>query len=128
MGKLSNLYVLSISRSNSFSYNENGMYSQSASVPAYIDAGGHHLPPQNAAMYQTYQGQGGQQMSSPGQGVGVNPQALGVAQQAYLTPGQSAHQRVPISHTTRASPATVSIKPSVSCSVEFHISILLVFV
>ena len=46
-------------------------------------------------------------MSSPNQGVGVNPQAVGVAQQAYLTPGQSAHQRVPISHTTRASPATV---------------------
>eukprot|EP00112_Aurelia_sp_Birch-Aquarium-sp1_P006269 Seg1694.8 transcript_id=Seg1694.8/GoldUCD/mRNA.D3Y31 product="Transcription factor RFX3" protein_id=Seg1694.8/GoldUCD/D3Y31 len=93
--------------SNSFTYNENGMYSQSSSVPAYIDAGGHHMPPQNAAMYQTYQGQSGQQMTSSGQGVGVNPQAIGVAQQAYLTPGQAAHQRVPISHTTRASPATV---------------------
>ena len=66
------------------------------------------MPPQNAAMYQTYQGQSGQQMTSSGQGVGVNPQAIGVAQQAYLTPGQAAHQRVPISHTTRASPATVS--------------------
>ena len=82
------------------------MYSQAASVPAYIDAGGHHLPPQNA-IYQNYQAQGGQHMSSSSQGVGVNPQAVGVAQQAYLTPGQSAHQRVPISHTTRASPATV---------------------
>ncbi|XP_065069386.1 DNA-binding protein RFX2-like isoform X3 [Rhopilema esculentum] len=93
--------------SNSFSYNENGMYSQSASMPSYIDAGSHHVASQNAAIYQTYQGQGGQQLTSPGQGVGVNPQAIGVAQQAYLTPGQAAHQRVPISHTTRASPATV---------------------
>jgi len=92
--------------SNNFTYNENGMYSQSG-VPAYIDSSGHHLSAQNAPIYQSYQTQGGQHMSSPNQGVGVNPQAVGVAQQAYLTPGQSAHQRVPISHTTRASPATV---------------------
>ena len=98
--------LLSSSRSNSFTYNENGMYSQSG-VPAYIDSSGHHLSAQNAPIYQNYQTQGGQHMSSPNQGVGVNPQAVGVAQQAYLTPGQSAHQRVPISHTTRASPATV---------------------
>ena len=44
-----------------------------------------------------------------GMGVGVSPQAIGVAQQAqYLQPGQAASQRVPISHTTRASPITVS--------------------
>lgn len=92
--------------SNSFTYNENGMYSQGSNVPAYIDASGHHVP-QNASMYQTYPGQGGQQIPGLPQGVGVNPQAIGVAQQAYLSPGQAAHQRVPISHTTRASPATV---------------------
>ncbi len=100
-------YYCLLCRSNSYTYNENGMYSQAQSVPAYIDAVGHHVPPQSAAMYQAYQGQSGQQI--PAQGVGVNPQAIGVAQQAYLTPGQAAHQRVPISHTTRASPATVSV-------------------
>lgn len=57
-------------------------------------------------MYQTYPSQA----SHPGSmGVGVSAQAIGVAQQAqYLQPGQAASQRVPISHTTRASPVTVS--------------------
>ena len=58
-------------------------------------------------MFQSYSAQGGHPGSM---GLGVSPQAIGVAQQAqYLQPGQAASQRVPISHTTRASPITVRI-------------------
>ena len=72
---------------------------------SYIDGPpAHGNPPQNQ-MYPGYQSQGNHPASM---GVGVSPQAIGVAQQAqYLQPGQAANQRVPISHTTRASPITV---------------------
>ena len=67
-----------------------------------------HNNPSQAQMYQSYPSQTGHPGSM---GVGVSPQAIGVAQQAqYLQPGQAASQRVPISHTTRASPITVSRK------------------
>lgn len=58
------------------------------------------------SMFQSYPTQTG---AHPGSmGLGVSPQAIGVAQQAqFLQPGQAASQRVPISHTTRASPITV---------------------
>jgi len=86
--------------SSNFPYNDSSMYSQS-SVASYMDGGhsGHH----SNSMYPYH--------TQPHQstlGVGVSPQAIGVAQQAqYLQPGQAANQRVPISHTTRASPMTV---------------------
>ena len=83
------------------------MYSQPTTVPAYIEGTPHHPGIQTAAMYQSYGGQPNS-ISGSNASIGVNPQAIGVAQQAYLTPGQAAHQRVPISHTTRASPATVN--------------------
>jgi len=86
-----------------------GMYTQHSNLSSYMDApthggGGGGNQSQNQ-MYQSYQGQGNHPASM---GVGVSPQAIGVAQQAqYLQPGQAANQRVPISHTTRASPITV---------------------
>lgn len=90
---------------SSFPYdgsNESAMYStQPSNIASYMEA---HNPSQ-AQMYQSYQSQTGHPGSM---GVGVSPQAIGVAQQAqYLQPGQAASQRVPISHTTRASPITV---------------------
>ena len=96
-------------RVSSFPYggaaNESGLYSQQSNVPSYMD--GAHGNPSQAQMYQGYPSHG----SHPGSmGVGVSPQAIGVAQQAqYLQPGQAASQRVPISHTTRASPITVRV-------------------
>jgi len=86
-----------------------GMYTQHSNLSSYMDApthggGGGGNQSQNQ-MYQSYQGQGNHPASM---GVGVSPQAIGVAQQAqYLQPGQTANQRVPISHITRASPITV---------------------
>lgn len=78
------------------------MYSQQSNMH-YMESS-HGNPSQN--MFQSYPTQTGH----PGSlGLGVSPQAIGVAQQAqYLQPGQAASQRVPISHTTRASPITVS--------------------
>lgn len=84
---------------SSFPYcgSNESMYSQQSSVPSYID-GGHPSSSQSQMYHHSYQAMG----------MGVNPQAMGVAQQAhYLHPGQAASQRVPISHTSRASPITV---------------------
>ncbi|XP_057300076.1 DNA-binding protein RFX2-like isoform X2 [Hydractinia symbiolongicarpus] len=94
-------------RVSSFPYgsnNDSAMYSQTSNMPSYMD-GSHGSHPSQNQMYQTYPSQA----SHPGSmGVGVSAQAIGVAQQAqYLQPGQAASQRVPISHTTRASPVTV---------------------
>jgi len=92
---------------SSFPYGagNDSMYSQQASLHGYME-GGHGNASQNQ-MFQSYSAQGGG--GHPGSmGLGVSPQAIGVAQQAqYLQPGQAASQRVPISHTTRASPITV---------------------
>ena len=95
-------------RVSSFPYgggNESAMYSQPSNIPSYMDAS-HNNHPSQAQMYQYTASQTGHPGSM---GVGVSPQAIGVAQQVqYLQPGQAASQRVPISHTTRASPITVS--------------------
>ncbi|XP_066922110.1 DNA-binding protein RFX2-like isoform X3 [Clytia hemisphaerica] len=92
---------------SSFPYGAGGtgnesMYSQQSNLHTYMDSHGNASQNQ---MFQSYSAQGGHPGSM---GLGVSPQAIGVAQQAqYLQPGQAASQRVPISHTTRASPITV---------------------
>ena len=104
-------------RVSSFPYgggNESAMYSQTSNMSNYMEAAQSHNQPTQGQMYgQSYPSQGTNagagHPGGPGMGVGVSPQAIGVAQQAqYLQPGQAASQRVPISHTTRASPITVS--------------------
>jgi len=95
-------------RVSSFPYGAGGanesMYSQQSNLHNYMD-GAHGNASQNQ-MFGSYSAQGS---GHPGSiGLGVSPQAIGVAQQAqFLQPGQAASQRVPISHTTRASPITV---------------------
>ena len=93
-------------RGSGFTYgsgHDNSMYSQTSNMASYME-GSHGV--QHNHLYQGYSNQ----QNHPGSmSVGVSAQAIGVAHQAqYLQPGQSANQRVPISHTTRASPMTVS--------------------
>nr|XP_012559397.1 DNA-binding protein RFX2 isoform X2 [Hydra vulgaris] len=92
-------------RGSGFNYgstHDNTIYSQTSNMPTFMESS------HGVSHNHLYQGYSNQQNHPGSMSVGVSAQAIGVAHQAqYLQPGQSANQRVPISHTTRASPMTV---------------------